>query len=58
MRQVNFKTVPLAQPPARFDDGDPHLKAMSPPGHRPGGLWLLSERGAPATRIKIRIDRD
>jgi hypothetical protein len=57
MRPVQFKPLQLTAPPPRFDDGDPHLRAISPPAQRAGGLWLLSERGAPATRIKIRIER-
>lgn len=57
MRPVQFKPLQLNAPPPRFDDGDPHLARVSPPAGRAGGLWLLSERGLPATRIKIRIDR-
>jgi hypothetical protein len=57
MRPVQFKTIELKQAAPRFDDGDPHLRSISPPGQRRGGLWLLSQRGAPAVRVKIKIDK-
>ena len=57
MRPVQFKPITLKAAPPRFDDGDPHLARVSPPAGRTGGLWLLSERGAPATRILVRVDK-
>lgn len=55
-RPIQVKAIELKQAPVRFDDGDPHLRAVSPPGLRRGGLWLLSQRGAPATRIIVRVE--
>lgn len=50
MRPGQGKSVILSEPPASFDDGDPHLRPVSRPPER--GVWSIERHGA---RVRMRF---